>query len=247
MKPIKFALLLCTAGSSFLMACGDNNEKTETHTIDSTTITNVDTGTAGRQTNIVTTPENMMVVRHKVANFQKWKASYDAHDSMRLANGVHNYVIARGVQDTSTIMVALRIDDVAKAKAFSNDPSLKEAMKKGGVTGTPSIMFHTLVYQDRSSIAPDMVRSMNMFTVKDWDTWKKSFESNRQLRADNGLVDRVYGYDVDDNHKVTAVFAITDSAKANAFWKSDLIKQKRTEAGIVGQPEMFMYRVVQMY
>jgi hypothetical protein len=187
-----------------------------------------------------------MVVRHKVKDYAKFKTSYDAHDSMRLASGIHSYVIGRGVEDSNMVMVAVKLDDVDKAKTFGKSPSLKEAMQKAGVTGTPNIKFSTVVYQDMSSNMSDL-RSMTFFTVKEWDAWKTSFESYRQLRTDNGLTDRAYGYDVDDNHKVVLVVGINDTAKANAYWNGDLIKQKRAESGVVGQPERFVYRVVEKY
>jgi len=119
-------------------------------------------------------------------------------------------------------------------------------MHKGGVIGAPSISFNTIVYQDMSPNMPDL-RSMTTFTVKDWDAWKTAFEGNRQMRKDNGVTDRAYGYDMDDNHKVTVVTAINDTAKAKAFWKSDLLKQKRAESGVVGEVKRFVYRVVQTY
>ena len=97
---------------------------------------------------IVTTPQNMMVVTHKVADFAKWKTSYDEHDSLRLANGIHSYVIGRGMQDSNMVLVAVKVDDMAKAKAFAKDPSLKKAMQKGGVTGAPTISFITTIWQD---------------------------------------------------------------------------------------------------
>ena len=40
-------------------------------------------------------------------------ASYEAHDSMKLASGIHNYILGRGVEDSNTIMVAVKIDDIA--------------------------------------------------------------------------------------------------------------------------------------
>jgi len=58
---------------------------------------------------------------------------------------------------------------------------------------------------------------------------------------------RVYGYDVDDNHNVTLVSAITDTAKARAYYNSDLIKQRRAAAGVTGTPQRFMFRIVQRY
>src|SRR3954470_8253860 len=91
-------MLLCTATMFSLTSCNnssDDKSATDEKTGDSTTAT-ANTENAAPST-IVTTPENMMVVIHKVSNFAKWKASYDAHDSMRVAGGIHNYVVARGV------------------------------------------------------------------------------------------------------------------------------------------------------
>lgn len=239
MKQLKF---LSTIGIAFVFlfsSCGGDEEKTT-----DTTVTADSTATT--ESAIITTPENIMIVRHKVRDFAKWKMSYDEHDSLRLANGIHSYIIGRGVADTNMVMVATKAEDIAKAKAFAKDPNLKKAMQKGGVAGAPSISFTTAVYQDMSQNMSDL-RNMTTFTVKDWDAWKTAFESNRQLRTDNGVTDRAYGYDADDNHKVTLVVGINDSAKANAFWKSDTLKQKRAESGVVGEVKSFVYRVVQKY
>jgi len=56
---------------------------------------------------------------------------------------------------------------------------------------------------------------------------KKNFEANKQERLDNGIVDRAYGHDADDNKKVSLVTAVTDTAKAFAFYKSDVLKKKK--------------------
>jgi hypothetical protein len=228
----------------FFTSCGGNEQKTNTETV-STDTTAAATTTAPVITT-VTTPQNMVVARHKVSDFAKWKASYEARDSMRLANGIHSYVIGRGLQDSNTVLVAVKVDDMTKAKAFAKSPDLKEAMKKGGVVGAPTFNFLTIVFQDTARLNSEM-RSFTTFTVKDWDAWKKAFESNKQLRTDNGLADRAYGHDADDNHKVIVVVALIDSAKANAYWKSDILKQKRAESGVVGEPQRFLYRVVQRY
>ncbi len=244
MKKSKFVSAIAIASVIFFSACNGDGEKTETTGTDSTATTKTDSSTTTSTVN--TTPETVLIVRHKVADFAKWKISYDAHDSFRLASGIHNYVIGRGVDDSNMVMVATKADDADKAKAFVKDPSLKAAMQKGGVTGAPMINITTVVYQDGAQNMSDL-RSMTFFNVKDWDAWKTAFESNRQLRADNGLTDRAYGHDVDDNKKVILVVAINDTAKANAYWNGDLIKQKRAESGVVGEVKRFVYRVVQKY
>src|SRR6476661_2233260 len=95
-------------------SCGGDEKKTETTASDSTAVTDTTTKT---ESTVSTTPETVLIVRHKVANYAKWKASYDGHDSFRLASGIHNYVIGRGVDDSNMVLVATKADDVAKAKA----------------------------------------------------------------------------------------------------------------------------------
>ena len=243
--PIRF-VLLCATISQLLFSCGDAATSTNSTTDSTATTDTMSKETTSAQSDIVTAPENIVIVRYKISDFAKWRAMYDTRDSMRSGNGLHNYVLGRGVEDTNTIMVALKADDVAKAKAFTKASSLQSALKKGYVTGTPKYNFTTVVYQDMSPNMSDL-RAMSFLTVKDWDAWKTSFEADRQIRTENGLTTRAYGYDADDNHKVVVVVGINDSTKAAAFWNSDLIKQRRAASGVVGQVERFVYRIVQKY
>lgn len=248
MKHFTSYLMLCTISTAFFASCGSNQSKTESSTTDTTktTTTNVTQPSASAST-IDTMPQNMLVIRQRVANFSKWKPVFESRDSIRLANGIHKYVIGRGVQDSNMIMTAMKIDDVAKAKTYTKDPGLRQAMQKGGIIGSPTFMLQKVVYQDTATLDPNTIRAMNIFTVKDWNNWRNAFENNRSLRKDNGIADRVYGYDVDDNHKVTLVVALTDTAKAGMFYRSDRFKQNREKAGVVGQPQQFLYRIVQRY
>ncbi len=249
MKPQRFLRMPLLAMLVFCLFSCNNATDESTTTTDSTTMDTMNTmATTAEATpsTVVTTPEHIMIVWHKVSNYSKWKASYEAHDSMRLANGLHSYVIGRSVKDSNMLLVAVKADDLEKAKSFSKNASLKAAMQKGGVVGTPKIKFTTVVYQDNAANMSDL-RSMTTFTVKDWDAWKKSFEEHRQTRIDNGLTDRAYGYDADNNRNVTLVVGINDSTKAEAFWNSDVIKQRRAESGVVGKVDRVVYRVVQKY
>ena len=244
------SMLLCAVMGSFLISCGGGGSEEKSTT--DTTAAKTDTTTASTMpaqpaaSTIITTPQDMMVATHKVKDFAKWKASYDAHDSLRTASGVHSYVVGRGAMDTSMVIVAVKVDDMKKAKAFANSPSLKKAMQQGGVIGAPTIKFNTMVFQDTANISTDL-RVRTSLTVKDWDKWQKAFDSTRQLNEDNGLKLRAYGHETADNHKVTIVSAVTDTAKARAFFSSDLLKKRRMASGVMGEPQRFMYHVVQRY
>lgn len=248
MKSSRFLLLPLLAAVLYFTSCGGNEEKTSSDTTSVTTADTMTTTTAGtaEPATADTTPVGIMVARHKVKNFTDWKASYDAHDSLRQANGIHSYVIGRGLQDTNNVLVAVTVDDMAKAKAFAKDASLKQAMQKGGVIGTPKFWFFTMTYRNQASVSTEL-RSMATFSVKDWNAWKANFEGGRQQRTDNGLMDRAYGHDADDNKKVVVVVAVNDTAKARAYWNSDQLKQRRIQGGVIGEPDRFVYQVVQRY
>jgi hypothetical protein len=245
MKLSAFLISCFIAGTFFFSSCNNDDKKSSDTTTNDTTSVNNNQNTEQVNT-IVTTPQNMMVVKHRVKDFNAWKASYDAHDSMRLKYGIHSYVVGRSADDSNMVLVAVKLDDLEKAKAFSKDPSLKQAMQKGGVVGTPTITFTTMVWQDTAKITTDL-RSRTTFTVKDFAAWQQAFQQHKQERMDNGVVDRAFGHDVDNDKNVTLVVAVTDTAKAQAYWKSDLLKQRRTESGVTSQPDRFIYRVVQRY
>ena len=249
----RLLLFVMLSGVLFLLlftSCGGNEQNTnnDATSSDTTTTTSTQTSTTGTATpsTTVTTPQHMMIAVHRVSNFNRWKASYDAHDSMRLANGIHSYVISRDMTDSNMVQVATKVDDMAKAKAFAKDPSLKQAMQRGGVTGTPKFQFMTMTWQDTASVN-STIRSFVMMKVKDWNAWRTSFESGKQERMQNGLIDRAYGHDADDSTKVMVVVAVMDTAKARAYWSSDQLKQRRTQGGVIGTPERRIHQIVQRY
>ncbi|HEX5655058.1 MAG TPA: hypothetical protein VFX58_18410 [Chitinophagaceae bacterium] len=243
MKQTRFLLVpLFAASLMYITSCGGGDSKEQTGT-DSTMTSD---SSAPVVNTIITTPQNLMVAKHRVADYAKWQASYDAHDSVRLANGIHSYVIGRGLLDSNMVLVAVKVDDLEKARAFAKDPSLKQAMQKGGVTGTPKFSFVTNEWQDTVNVSSD-IRSITNFVVKDWEAWKNNFFEGKEERLANGITDRVVGHDADDNKKVSLVTAVTDTAKAFAYYKSDALKKRREAGGVTGEPERFLFRIVKRY
>ena len=243
MKQVKLsATIIVAACAFFFSACNSGEDKKEEGTTEAISTPKEETPPPPPPSG----PTSLMIVKHKVANYAKWKPAYESHDSVRLANGLHSYIIARGTEDTNMIMVAMRMDDVNKAKALSASPELKERMKKGGVIGAPVIDFIEALTNDTTAIS-QTVRLMVNHKVKDWDAWKKSYDSHKQARADAGLLDRALAHTVGDNHKVTIVFAVTDMAKAKAFMNSKDLKDKMAEAGVDGPPAFFFYKISAKY
>ncbi|UQD56620.1 hypothetical protein [Flavobacterium sp. K5-23] len=189
-------------------------------------------------------PFKVITVKHKVANYEKWRIEYDAHDSIRQAYGITHYVLGRGMDDPNVIVVINKINDVQKAKEFSKLPALKEAMKKAGVIGAPEFSYYDVIRNDDATINLKD-RLMVTHRVKDFDAWLKVYDTEGiNKRSEEGLIDRGMARGVDDPNVVTVVFAISDMEKAKASITSEAKKKLMTEAGVEGVPQMFYYKMV---
>jgi hypothetical protein len=241
MKQSRFSGLLFYSIVLLLASCAGSESEKKNST--DTTITDSNTAVVGPKITTITTPQNVMVVKHKVSDYAKWKTAYDAYDSVLLVNGIHSYLIGRGLQDSNMILVTMKIDDIAKAKTFAKNPGLKKAMQKGGVMGKPTFTFVTMTFQDTDLVASD-IRSRTTFTVKDWNVWQKAFEEGKQERLDYGIAVRAFGHDPDDDKKVVLISVVLDTTKASTYYKSDMLKKRRAADGVIGEPDRFLYRGV---
>lgn len=89
------------------------------------------------------------IIRHPVADFDKWKASFDAHDAVRKAGGVVGYSVNTTVDDGNLVIGFIQGRDLDGLRAFSAAPELKAAMEAAGVTGPPTITFTNRVEMKR--------------------------------------------------------------------------------------------------
>jgi len=249
MKQLRLlATTIAAATTILLFSCNSGGEKSKEPAPDSSQSKMAVTPPA-QTPEVAATPKtvNVVVVRHKVANYAKWKMGYDGHDSTRRASGLSNYVIARAMgKDSNMVMVVMKAADMLKAKEFASSTDLKETMHKAGVLGAPIVNYEEVIWEDNSKI-DQKNRLMISHKVKDYNAWKKEFDDHKQARMDMGLVDRVIAHASGDNNDVSVVFAVNDMAKAKAFVNSKDLKDRMEKAGVEGQPSFFFYSIVQMY
>jgi hypothetical protein len=220
----------------FLFSCNSGGDKSAANT---TTDTTAAATVKAPEPMPAANPGNVLIIQQKVANYAKWKPVYESHDSIRRAHGLTNFIIGRGMNDS-------KMDDVNKAKELTGSQEMKERMQNAGVIGKPTFNYLDVVMNDTSVIEQN-ARLMVTHKVKDWDAWKKEFDSHKQARMDAGLIDRGLGYSDGDNHLVSIVFAVTDMKKAKAFMNSKDLKDKMAKAGVEGPPTFFFYNIVQKY
>jgi hypothetical protein len=84
-----------------------------------------------------------LLIRHKVADFARWKLVYDAHLPARERAGLTEKHLLRSVENQHEIIILYETADLKKAHAFVASSDLLEAMQKAGVTDKPDLWFLT--------------------------------------------------------------------------------------------------------
>ena len=82
-----------------------------------------------------------MLIRHKVADFAKWKPVYDAHASARQSAGLKELHLLRNTEDPDEVILLFSVQDFNKAKTFAGSDDLRQAMQKAGVSDKPDVYF----------------------------------------------------------------------------------------------------------
>jgi len=79
-------------------------------------------------------------MRVTVADFAKWREVFDGSEAIRRAAGATGVSqLFRDVDDPNTITLVLEWDGAEHARAFLDDPALRERQQKAGTIGAPAV------------------------------------------------------------------------------------------------------------
>jgi hypothetical protein len=238
MKLLSASLTISVA--VLLFSCNNEPAKEETKAADTTATTAAEPAV----TKPVFNPFKVVVIQHKVKNFEKAQVGYFNSDSLRKVYGITHYVLGRDLKDSNTVFVMDKIEDVEKAKTFFKLPAVSEAMKKAGVTRAPAYTYAEMV---RGNDVPSESALHVAVThhVKDFDKWLKAFDAEgAATRAANGLIDQGIGRNIYDSNTVSIVFEVNNQEKAKARISSPELKKIMTDAGVDGTPAIRWYKEV---
>lgn len=82
-----------------------------------------------------------LLVRHKLADYARWKPIFDEHGAFRKANGCKGGELFCTSADRNELVILLEWDDLGKARQFAESQDLREAMQRAGVADHPDIFF----------------------------------------------------------------------------------------------------------
>jgi hypothetical protein len=187
-----------------------------------------------------------ILVQHPVADFDKWKESFDAHEGFRREMGVTMHNLHRVADDPNTVLIFAGVEDVDTAMQKMGSDDMKKVMMEAGVTGPPVVK----VLQNRGmALEPTGSKSGVLFEhpVADYDKWKAVFDGHDAARQAEGAAD---GWSVntlkDDGNHVVGYIRTRDADKLKAFAGSDSLKAAMGDAGVTGPPSFTFLDHVEM-
>jgi quinol monooxygenase YgiN len=80
-----------------------------------------------------------MYVRHKVADFGKWKIVFEEVEPFRKQLGSSGSHVFRNDSNPNEVLVITDWDNKAQGLKFGQSPELKNAMERAGVLSAPEI------------------------------------------------------------------------------------------------------------
>ena len=80
-----------------------------------------------------------LVVHHRVRAYDAWKPVFDEHQGVRRSHGQLEHRIYRSPGDPNGVVIHNDPPSGEAARGFLGDPSLKDAMTRGGMIGEPGV------------------------------------------------------------------------------------------------------------
>ncbi len=82
-----------------------------------------------------------ILIRHKVADYLKWKPVFDEHGATRQASGSRGGQLFRNATDSNELVILLEWDDLEQARQFAQTEDLRQTMQRAGVADQPDVYF----------------------------------------------------------------------------------------------------------
>ncbi len=85
----------------------------------------------------------ILMIEHRVDDFDRWLPVFQGSRETRERHGATGHLVYRSYHDPEVVAVMTQFPDEEHAMTFLNDPSLIEAMNRGGVQGDPQASLWT--------------------------------------------------------------------------------------------------------
>ncbi len=183
-------------------------------------------------------PTAAVLISYQIADWDQWKATFDAGEAKRADNGIVGHHINRAEGDPNSLSIYLAVGDADKAKAYAESDEVKALMQEAGVTSEPEVMWVKPVAEsviwDRELPAVIITH-----TVDDFGAWLTGYNSAEAdaMREAGGIIGHAANQGI-ENPSLALVYHQAESFDTlRALVASDELRNVMKEAGVSSEPE----------
>ena len=182
-------------------------------------------------------PPAAVVLGARVADFDAWKAVFDANEQDRIENGVLGHHINRAEGDPNSLNVYLAVGDEGKVRAWLRSDALKSVMASAGVVGTPVLRWMTPVLE---SIVwnRELPAIMVSHRVEDFEAWLVGYNTADEVRRSGGSVGHAVTRSIDDPSIGIVYHQAESFDDLRSFLGSEDLQLAMKQAGVTSEPEV---------
>jgi quinol monooxygenase YgiN len=82
-----------------------------------------------------------VLVRHKVADYNRWKLAFDSHLNTRRRAGETAFRVFHAVDNPREVVLFFDWESIEQARKFMGSDELRKAMQQAGVEGSPDVQY----------------------------------------------------------------------------------------------------------
>ncbi len=177
-----------------------------------------------------------LVVHHWVKDFATWKPVFDEHEDVRRSHGELEHRIYQDIQNPNRVVIHNDFPSEDAARAFMTDPSLPDAMQRGGVEGEPGIGLTERSEQKRYADGTAAVTLVVHHRVRDYEVWKPVFDEHESVRRSHGELEHRIFQTLGDPEGVVIHNDFPSEAAARAFLDDPSLPGAMERGGVEGAP-----------
>lgn len=186
----------------------------------------------------------VLLVPHRVADFDRWKPVFEEHREVRRRYGGSRDLVYRDLDDPDNVTVYMTYPSKRKAEDFFADPSLAQAMRRAGVEPPippPHEVLREVEVVDyenpgsgRAGDEKEGVQLVIRHKVKDFKRWKPVFDEHRKVRERYGGTGHRLYTPLDDPNDAIVYMTFPSQQKALAFYRDPSLAAAMKRAGVKG-------------
>ena len=177
-----------------------------------------------------------LVVHHFVRDFDSWKPVFDEHEDVRRSHGEVEHRIYQDIYNPNRVVIHNDFPSEEAAQGFSADPSLPDAMERGGVEGEPGIGMVERTEQKQYADGAVAVTVVVHHRVRDFAVWKPVFDEHEDARRAHGALGHRIYQTAGDPNGVVIHNDFPSEAAGRAFLDDPSLPAAMERGGVEGTP-----------